>query len=258
MNFVEKNTIASYDIESKYNAVKNIVIPQVETPDEHGTKRIKDIFSTLNDSRIVMIDGEIDNLTSSVVCGQLLQLDEVSHDDIFIYINSPGGSITAGMAIFDTMMNVRSRVNTIGMGMCASMGSFLLAAGMLTGTAAALLNSEIMVHQPLGGFKGQATDFEIHANRIIKSKKRLTAYLAYFCSQNKNSFIGRMETTEEKINQLTKDCERDNFMTATEAVEYGLISRIHLTQRHKELIDGMTTLGFSDEFESLKRISSNH
>lgn len=223
----------------------NIVIPNVESEDEQGNKRVKDIFSTLNDARIIMVDGEVNDLMASVVCGQLLQLSSASETDpIYMYINSPGGSITSGLAIFDTMMSVKCPVITIGMGMCASMGAFLLSAGNLTGGAKVLPNCEVMIHQPLGGFRGQATDIDIHAKRILKMKEDLTAYLAYFCSQNKHSLVGRMNTTEEKIERLRIDCERDNFMTAEEAYNYGLVSEILLLPRHKATLEKMKAEGF--------------
>lgn len=224
---------------------RNIVIPNVETEDEKGNKRVKDIFSTLNDARIIMVDGEVNDLMASVVCGQLLQLSSASETDpIYMYINSPGGSITSGLAIFDTMMSVKCPVITIGLGMCASMGAFLLSAGNLTGGAKVLPNCEVMIHQPLGGFQGQATDIDIHAKRILKMKEDLTAHLAYFCDQNKNSTIGRMETTEEKLERLKMDCERDNFMTSEQALEYGLVSEILLLPRHKTALEKMKEKGF--------------
>lgn len=227
---------------------QDVVIPNVETEDDRGNRRVKDIFSTLNDARIIICDGEVNDFMASVVTGQLLQLDAVGEGkDIFMYINSPGGSITAGMEIFDTMMSIKSPVITIGMGMCASMGAFLLSAGNLTGGAKALPNCEIMIHQPLGGYQGQATDFKIYANRMEQMKSHLTAHLAYFCNQNKNSIIGQMETTEEKLARLFDDCERDNFMTAEEALDYGLISEIQLSPKHYKFINDMRELGFIDK-----------
>lgn len=246
MNFIAQDTInLGKGITSIYNGPKNIVIPNVETEDERGNRRVKDIFSTLNDARIIMVDGEVNDLMASVVCGQLLQLGSTSKKDpIYMYINSPGGSVTAGLAIFDTMLSVECPVETIGMGMCASMGAFLLSAGNLTGGAKVLPNCEVMIHQPLGGFQGQASDMKIHAQRLEDIKELLTAHLAYFCHTNKDSYIGRMESVEEKLKQLHKDCDRDNFMTAEEALEYGLVSEIYLFPKHKKSLTEMKELGF--------------
>lgn len=246
MSFRQEDLIrATQGISSMGIMPKNIVIPNVETEDEKGNKRVKDIFSTLNDARIIMVDGEVNDLMASVVCGQLLQLSSASETDpIYMYINSPGGSITSGLAIFDTMMSVKCPVITIGLGMCASMGAFLLSAGNLTGGAKVLPNCEVMIHQPLGGYQGQATDIDIHARRILKMKEDLTAHLAYFCDQNKNSLIGSMSTTEEKLERLKMDCERDNFMTAEQALEYGLVSEILLLPRHKAALEKMKDSGF--------------
>lgn len=246
MNFIQSdliNTVRNFN--DTTIMPKNIVIPNVETEDEKGNKRVKDIFSTLNDARIIMVDGEVNDLMASVVCGQLLQLSSASTTDpIYMYINSPGGSITSGLAIFDTMMSVKCPVITIGLGMCASMGAFLLSAGNLTGGAKVVPNCEVMIHQPLGGYQGQATDIDIHARRILKMKEDLIAHLAYFCDQNKNSLIGKMNSTEEQLERLKIDCERDNFMTAEQALEYGLVSEILLSPRHKTALEKMKAQGF--------------
>lgn len=224
---------------------KNVVIPNVETEDSKGNRRVKDIFSTLNDARIIICDGEVNDMMASIVIGQLLHLaNESDTAPINMYINSPGGSITAGLAIFDTMMSVKCPVNTVGMGMCASMGAFLLAAGNLTGEAQVLPNCEVMIHQPLGGYQGQATDIEIHANRILKMKKDLIAYLAYFASTNENSIIAKLPTVEERLARMAEDCERDNFLTAEEALEYGLVSKILKLSKHKKCYDEMITQGY--------------
>lgn len=246
MNYNMNNVIEmARGMNSTYKGPKSVVIPNVESEDEHGNKRVKDIFSTLNDARIIMCDGEVNELMASVVTGQLLQLSSADEKEpIYMYINSPGGSVTAGLAIFDTMMSVKCPVITVGMGMCASMGAFLLSAGNLTGGAKALPNCEVMIHQPLGGCQGQATDMEIHVKRIIEMKKVLTNHLAYFCHKNKDSEVGRLATTEEKIEKLKADCERDNFMTANEAFDYGLISEVLLAPRHEEAIKEMNELGF--------------
>lgn len=246
MNFLTQEMInLSKGVTSVYRGPKNIVIPNVETEDERGNRRVKDIFSTLNDARIIMVDGEVNDLMASVVCGQLLQLGGASNEEpIYMYINSPGGSVTAGLAIFDTMLTVKCPVITIGMGMCASMGAFLLSAGNLTGGAKVLPNCEVMIHQPLGGFQGQASDMKIHAQRLEDIKELLTSYLAYFCHKNKDSFVGSMATTEEKLKQLQIDCDRDNFMTAEEALNYGLVSEVYLFPKHKDALKEMKELGF--------------
>lgn len=237
----------TYEFKSMYQAEnpKSIVIPNVRTVDDRGNVTVKDIFSTLNDARIIMCDGEVNDLMASVVCGQLLQLsNDDSKEPIYMYINSPGGSITAGMAIFDTMMHVDCEVITVGLGMCASMGAFLLAAGNLTGGATALPECEVMIHQPLGGYRGQATDIAIHSKRILDMKENLIAYLAYFASQNKDSIIGKMTTTQEKLDKVREDCERDRFLTAQEALEYGILSKIITSDRRKKALEEMSKFGF--------------
>ena len=165
----------------------------------------------LND-RIVMLTDEVNDVTSSLVVSQLLYLEgQDPTKDISLYINSPGGSVTAGMAIYDTMQYIKCDVSTICMGMAASMGAFLLAAGA-KGKRLSLPNSDIMIHQPSGGAKGQATDIMIHANYITKKKKLLNEILA--------------ERTGQSLETIARDTERDNFMTAQEALEYGLIDKI--------------------------------
>lgn len=187
------------------------LVPMVVEQTGRG-ERSYDIFSRLLKDRIIMISGEINDTTSNLVVAQLLFLESEDPDkDIYIYINSPGGSITAGMAIFDTMNYIKPDVATICVGMAASMGSFLLAAGT-KGKRFALPNSEIMIHQPLGGFRGQATDIEIHARRILEIKKKMNKILA--------------ERTGQSLDTIEKDVERDNFMTAERAIDYGLIDSI--------------------------------
>ncbi|NLC65521.1 MAG: ATP-dependent Clp endopeptidase proteolytic subunit ClpP [Clostridium sp.] len=187
------------------------LVPMVVEQTSRG-ERSYDIFSRLLKDRIIMISGEINDTTSNLVVAQLLFLESEDPDkDIYIYINSPGGSITAGMAIFDTMNYIKPDVATICVGMAASMGSFLLAAGT-KGKRFALPNSEIMIHQPLGGFRGQATDIEIHARRILEIKKKMNKILA--------------ERTGQSLDTIEKDVERDNFMTAERAIDYGLIDSI--------------------------------
>jgi len=170
-----------------------------------------DIYSRLLKERIIMLNGEINDNLASIVCSELLYLDSISHDDISIYINSPGGSVTAGMAIYDTMNFVKSDVSTICMGMCASMAAFLLSSGCV-GKRYALPNSEIMIHQPLGGAQGQATDIKIAAEHILKLKDKLNKILA--------------RNTKKDLSIIEKDTDRDNFMDAMEGLEYGIIDKI--------------------------------
>ena len=179
-------------------------------------ERSYDIYSKLLKDRIIFLGDEVNDATAGLVVAQLLFLEAEDPDkDIHLYINSPGGSITAGMAIYDTMQYIKPDVSTICIGMAASMGAFLLAAGE-KGKRYALPNSEIMIHQPLGGTRGQATDIEIHANRIVKMKNKLNSILA--------------ERTGQPIEKIKMDTERDNFMSAKEAKEYGLIDEV-ITKR---------------------------
>ena len=179
-------------------------------------ERSYDIYSKLLKDRIIFLGDEVNDATAGLVVAQLLFLESEDPDkDIHLYINSPGGSITAGMAIYDTMQYIKPDVSTICIGMAASMGAFLLAAGE-KGKRYALPNSEIMIHQPLGGTRGQATDIEIHANRIVKMKQTLNSILA--------------ERTGQSIEKLKMDTERDNFMSAEEAKQYGLIDEV-ITKR---------------------------
>lgn len=175
-------------------------------------ERSYDIYSRLLNDRIVMLCDEVNDVTASLVVAQLLYLEGQDPDkDISLYINSPGGSISAGMAIYDTMNFIKCDVSTICIGMAASMGAFLLSSGA-KGKRFALPNSEIMIHQPLGGTQGQATDIQIHAERIIKMKARLNKILS--------------ENTGKPIDVIERDCERDNFMYADAAAEYGLIDKV--------------------------------
>ncbi len=176
-------------------------------------ERAYDIYSRLLNDRIVFLADEVNDVTASLVVAQLLFLEAQDPDkDICLYINSPGGSITAGMAIYDTMNFVKCDVSTICIGMAASMGAFLLSSGA-KGKRLALPNSEIMIHQPLvGGMSGQATDIQIHADHLIRIKEKLNRLLA--------------ENTGKPFEEICKDTERDNFMTAQEAMEYGLIDRV--------------------------------
>ncbi|WPC40454.1 ATP-dependent Clp endopeptidase proteolytic subunit ClpP [Clostridium sp. JS66] len=177
-------------------------------------ERSYDIYSRLLKDRIIMLNGEVADASASVIVAQLLFLEANNPDeDIHFYINSPGGSITAGMAIYDTMQYIKSDVSTICVGMAASMGSFLLAAGE-PGKRYALPNSEILIHQPsvYGGFQGQATDIKIHTDWLLKTKKKMNKIYS--------------EKTGKPIERIEKDMERDYFMSAREAVEYGLVDKI--------------------------------
>ena len=179
-------------------------------------ERSYDIYSKLLKDRIIFLGDEVNDATAGLVVAQLLFLEGEDPDkDIHLYINSPGGSITAGMAIYDTMQYIKPDVSTICIGMAASMGAFLLAAGE-KGKRFALPNSEIMIHQPLGGTRGQATDIEIHAKRIVNMKHKLNSILA--------------ERTGQPIEKIQVDTERDNFMSAEEAMKYGLIDEV-ITKR---------------------------
>jgi len=177
----------------------------------NNTERVYDIYSRLLKDRIIIINGEINNELANSVVAQLLFLDSLNNEDISIYINSPGGSVTDGMAIYDTMNFINSAVSTIGMGLCASMGAFLLSSGT-KGKRYALPNCEVMIHQPLGGAQGQATEIKIAAEHILKTKDKLNKIL----SNNINKSLEIIE----------KDTDRDNFMTSNEALNYGIIDKI--------------------------------
>ncbi|SET10641.1 ATP-dependent Clp protease proteolytic subunit ClpP [Oceanobacillus limi] len=187
------------------------LIPTVIEQTNRG-ERAYDIYSRLLKDRIIMLGSAIDDNVANSIVAQLLFLEaEDPEKDISLYINSPGGSITAGMAIYDTMQFIKADVSTICTGMAASMGAFLLAAGE-KGKRFALPNSEVMIHQPLGGTQGQATDIEIHAKRIVEMKRKMNEILS--------------QRTGQPIEVIEADTERDNFMTADKAVDYGLIDRI--------------------------------
>jgi ATP-dependent Clp protease protease subunit len=192
------------------------LVPMVVEQTNRG-ERSYDIFSRLLKDRIIFLSDEITDATATLVVAQLLFLESEDPDkDISLYINSPGGSITAGMAIYDTMQFIKPDVSTICVGMAASMGSFLLAAGT-KGKRFALPNSEIMIHQPLGGARGQATDVLIHAERLLKTKKQVNKILS--------------ERTGQPLEKIEKDVERDYFMSAEEAKAYGLIDDILAKRR---------------------------
>ncbi|TCS81772.1 ATP-dependent Clp endopeptidase proteolytic subunit ClpP [Tepidibacillus fermentans] len=186
-------------------------VPYVIEQTNRG-ERAYDIYSRLLKDRIIFLGSPIDDVVANSVVAQLLFLESENPDkDIYLYINSPGGSITAGMAIYDTMQFIKADVSTIAVGMAASMGAFLLAAGA-KGKRFALPNSEVMIHQPLGGAQGQASDIEIHARRILEMKKRLNQILS--------------ERTGQPLERIERDTDRDNFLTAEEAKAYGLIDDI--------------------------------
>ena len=187
------------------------LVPYVIEQTSKG-ERSYDIYSRLLNDRIVFLSDEVNDVTASLVVAQLLHLESQDPDkDIALYINSPGGSVTAGMAIFDTMNYIKCDVSTICVGMAASMGAFLLAAGA-KGKRFALPNSEIMIHQPLGGIQGQASDMKIHTDHIIKTRRRINEILA--------------RETGKSIEQIEADTERDNFLSADEAAAYGLIDKV--------------------------------
>jgi len=177
----------------------------------NNSERVYDIYSRLLKDRIIIINGEINNNLANSVVAQLLYLDSLNNEDISIYINSPGGSVTDRMAIYDTMNFINSDVSTIGMGMCASMGAFLLSSGT-KGKRYALPNCEVMIHQPLGGAQGQATEIKIAAEHILKTKDKLNKILS--------------NNTRKDLKIIEKDTDRDNFMAAIEALDYGIIDKI--------------------------------
>jgi len=199
----------------KQRRVNMSLVPYVVEQTSRG-ERSYDIFSRLLNDRIIFLSEEVNDTTASLVVAQLLYLEAQDPDkDIQFYINSPGGSVTAGMAIYDTMQYVKCDVSTICIGMAASMGAFLLSSGT-KGKRFALPNAEIMIHQPSAGTQGQITDMALHLKRLEDIKKRLNHILA--------------DNTGKSVEQVTADCERDNFMSAQEALEYGLIDKV-MTKR---------------------------
>ncbi len=212
-NFSILKTKLPYLIEE---AIHMNLIPTVIEQTNRG-ERAYDIYSRLLKDRIIMLGSAIDDNVANAVVSQLLFLEaENPEKDIFLYINSPGGSVTAGMAIYDTMQFIKPDVQTVGMGMCASMGSFLLTAGT-KGKRYALPNCEVMIHQPLGGAQGQATEIEIAAKHILKTREKLNGILS--------------ERTGQPIEVIARDTDRDNYMTAEQAKEYGLID--HIMERNE-------------------------
>lgn len=195
------------------------LVPIVVDKEGNG-ERSYDIYSRLLKNRIIILSGEIDDTISNCIVAQLLYLDSLNHDDIYIYINSPGGSITSGMAIFDTMNFVKSDVSTICLGMAASMGAFLLSCGK-KGKRYILPHAEVMIHQPLGGAQGQATEIKIAAERILKLRTKLNTILA--------------KNTGKPLEEVEKDTERDHFLDADQALKYGIVDKI--IESEKELKD---------------------
>ena len=208
--------MSNYD---KYDVCKSALVPMVIEQTSKG-ERSFDIYSRLLKERIIFLTGEVNDEVSSLVCAQLLFLEsENPKKDIFLYINSPGGSVTAGMAMFDTMQYISCDVNTLCIGQACSMGSLLLTAGA-KGKRFALPNSQIMIHQPSGGFQGQATDMEIRTRLILNMKKRLNKIYA--------------DKTGQKLSVIEKAMERDNFMTPEEAKKFGLID--HIVSSREEVL----------------------
>ena len=186
------------------------IIPTIIEKNSSGEKSY-DIYSRLLKDRIIILSGEINDITSNIVIAELLYLDSLNHNDISIYINSPGGSVTAGMAIYDTMNFIKSDVSTICVGIAASMAAIILSSGKI-GKRYCLVNSEVMIHQPLGGCEGQATEIKIAAERILKLKDKLNKILS--------------NNTNQNIKKVSKDTERDYFLSSKEALEYGLVDKI--------------------------------
>ena len=186
------------------------LVPIVVENEQNG-ERSYDLYSKLLASRIVFINGEINDSVASTVIAELLYLDSLSNDDISIYINCPGGMVTAGFAIYDTMNFIKSDVSTIGMGLCASMAAFLLSSGQ-KGKRYLLPNAEVMIHQPLGGAQGQATEIKIASDHILETKTKLNKILA--------------KNTGQKLTKIMKDTERDHYLDAKKAKEYGLVDHI--------------------------------
>ena len=195
------------------------LVPMIVDKELDG-ERSYDIFSRLLKNRIILLSGEINDACSSSIIAQLLYLDSISNEDISLYINSPGGSVSAGMAIYDTMNFIKSDVATICVGMAASMGAFLLSSGQ-KGKRSALPSSEIMIHQPLGGAEGQATEIKIVAEHITKLKKKLNTILA--------------KNTKKSLKTIENDTERDHYLDAEEALEYGLIDKIIKKKNKKKI-----------------------
>lgn len=201
----------SYSIEKQQRTPEMALVPMVVEQTSRG-ERSYDIYSRLLKERVIFLTGQVEDYMANLIVAQMLFLEaENPEKDIYLYINSPGGVITAGMSIYDTMQFIKPDVSTICMGQACSMGSFLLTAGA-KGKRFCLPHSSVMIHQPLGGYQGQATDIEIHAKEMLKVKSRMNQLLA--------------KHTGKSLEQIEKDTDRDNFLTAEEAVEYGLVDGI--------------------------------
>jgi ATP-dependent Clp protease protease subunit len=198
-------------LNDQYSSPMNMLVPIVVEQTARG-ERSYDIYSRLLKERVIFLTGQVEDNMANLIVAQLLFLEsENPEKDIYLYINSPGGSVTAGMAIYDTLKFIKPDVSTVCMGMAASMGAFLLSAGT-KGKRFCLPNAQVMIHQPLGGFQGQASDIQIHAQEILKTKDRLNRMLA--------------DHTGQPLDRIERDTDRDNFMTADQAVEYGLVDAI--------------------------------
>jgi ATP-dependent Clp protease protease subunit len=193
-----------------YIGEDKMVIPMIIDKEE-GVEKSFDIYSRLLKDRIVFLSGEINDEVANLIVSELLYLNSLNNEDIYLYINSPGGSVTSGMAIYDTMNFIKCDVSTICVGMCASMAAFLLSSGA-KGKRVCLKNGEVMIHQPLGGVQGQATEIKIHAERIIKLKEKLNKILA--------------SNTGKDIKKIERDTERDYYLDSEEALEYGLVDKV--------------------------------
>lgn len=214
-NLMNNAVTAGVDSSSNWNPVGLGLVPMVVEQSGRG-ERAYDIYSRLLKERVVFLVGPVNDVTANLIVAQLLFLESENPDkDVHFYINSPGGSVTAGMAIYDTMQFIKPNVSTLCIGQAASMGAFLLASGE-KGKRFCLPNSRVMIHQPLGGFQGQASDIEIHAREILSIRARLNEMLS--------------KHTGQPIERIEKDTDRDNFMGAVEAVEYGLVDKV-LTSR---------------------------
>jgi len=205
----------SYQKKNAMSPILDALVPMVVEQTSRG-ERSYDIYSRLLKERVIFLTGQVEDHMANLVVAQLLFLESENPDkDIFLYINSPGGSVTAGMSIYDTMQFIKPNVSTVCMGQACSMGAFLLAGGA-PGKRYVLPNSRVMIHQPLGGFQGQASDIQIHAQEILTIKKKLNTLLA--------------EHTGQPLDVIERDTDRDNFMSADQAVEYGLVDSM-LTHR---------------------------
>ncbi len=212
MSYQEKNVMSS---QNTMSPIIDALVPMVVEQTSRG-ERSYDIYSRLLKERVIFLTGQVEDHMANLVVAQLLFLESENPDkDIFLYINSPGGSVTAGMSIYDTMQFIKPDISTVCMGQACSMGSFLLAGGA-AGKRYCLPNSRVMIHQPLGGFQGQASDIQIHAQEILTIKKKLNTLLA--------------EHTGQPLEVIERDTDRDNFMSADQAVEYGLVDAV-LSQR---------------------------